>query len=211
MLCLLGVSTAHASTSIVIDNTYPSCGTRIAGNGTTATLLGQSFTATISGTLTSVTYKITSNGTPTDNLLIYFEADVAGSPSGVPLDTITKVDPADGIYTDVFAGAPSIVSGSSYWIVFTRSGAVDSSNYLVMCRNTSGVYAGGTNKDFSVTWQDQSPTDLSLTLLQDLPPSPALDTSATSTVNQTEQNVFNGFFVFLVTMWFVVWSFKKRS
>lgn len=41
-----------------------------------------------------------------------------------------------------------------------------------------------------------------------IPPPP--DTTSTSTVDQTQQNTYNGFIIMLMTMFFVVWSFKKR-
>jgi len=39
----------------------------------------------------------------------------------------------------------------------------------------------------------------------------ATTTEATSTVEQTQTNTFNGFIIFFVTMFFIVWSFKKRT
>jgi len=91
-----------------------------------------------SGFLTA--YLIIDTGSPADNAVITIQTDNAGHPSGTILGTWTK--PAGELsgscaqyISDEYTGL-GLTSGQSYWIVFSRSGAADSSNFYRYCQNS---------------------------------------------------------------------------
>jgi len=84
-------------------------------------------------------------GAPADNILITVQADSAGSPSGSAITNGTSNNVAGGglsttskTYTTfTFASAFTLTAGTSYWIVFQRSGATSDSDYYAIATNKS--------------------------------------------------------------------------
>ena len=98
-------------------------------------------------------------GNPTDNLEISIQGDNSGEPDGTPIgNTVTYPMQAtiDGCIVVVNGLAASLSAGTRYWVVFSRSGSNDSSNYLLLGVNDEIHPDAVAMRDVSGTWTDQS-------------------------------------------------------
>lgn len=94
--------------------------------------LGQPFTVSNTSAVTSVdAYYLAKNGSPTDNVLCDIYSDSGGSPGSILETSSTSIDsstlPARGTVgpqTFTFAGTTTLTAGTTYWLVFRRSGSV---------------------------------------------------------------------------------------
>jgi len=85
-------------------------------------------------------------GSPVDNLRVSTYTNVAGNP-GVLLET---VDVSPAAFTTVstwqdalLAGTTAMASGTAFWIVVERSGAIDAANYYIVVSEEALGYLGG--------------------------------------------------------------------
>jgi hypothetical protein len=89
-------------------------------SATTSTWLGQKFIPTSTGRLTKVDINIKTGTTPTQHLIVAVYSDSGGSP-GTLLATSSilssNISSSYGYLSARFAEAPSVVNGTSYWIV----------------------------------------------------------------------------------------------
>jgi hypothetical protein len=125
---------------------------------------GQSFTTTSAFSLAAVRIVISRTLSPADNWSLDIYADSASAPTGASLATSDVIAGADISATAhwhefVFASPPSLSSGTKYWIVLKRSGAVDASNYMVWYHSSGSVYGGGGRAlDNAGVWGAESAT-----------------------------------------------------
>jgi len=121
----------------------------------------QSFTPTISDTLTKISLNLKKTGSPS-NKTIRILTDANGSPSknlvaaGAygTLQT-SQISQNNFSWTDItFNTPPLLQAGTRYWI--TIDSAQDSSNYLLWGRDSTDSYLPGTGK-YSPNWNASSP------------------------------------------------------
>jgi len=118
-------------------------------------------------------------GAPTDNVVVSVEADSGGIPSGTPLASTNL--PASAFadtswYDGDFCSAPqewpeitvSLTSGSTYWLVVSRSGSASGSNFWIL---ETGV-GGGLKYYESGSWHTTSSISAygSVDIIGDSPP-----------------------------------------
>ena len=87
---------------------------------------------------------------PTDNLIVRIETDNAGEPSGTLVDAnaTTNVDGSTlttslAYITFTFTNPFALTNSTSYWIVLSRDGSRDTSNYYRVGYNNTGGYTSG--------------------------------------------------------------------
>jgi len=117
-----------------------------AGFGAAATNNGLAFRirSGAARTIASVTLNLKKFGTPVDNVVVAIQADSSGVPSGSDLATAGTV--AGGTITTSYADYTiditdvDIAADTTYWVVVTRSGAVDGiNNYSMQCRDNTNA------------------------------------------------------------------------
>jgi carbon monoxide dehydrogenase subunit G len=122
------------------------------GNG-----IAQSFAAPAIGSITRVVLTLEKSGSPTDNVVVEIRTDSGGAPSSTVLASASTgaAGLIVGTDTDVSFSVPcSLTPSATYWIVITRSGSFDVSNYPICGISSSDVYASGIKSLFSSgSWQ----------------------------------------------------------
>ncbi len=110
------------------------------------TIQKYALSVSVGGTAISVAHiniNLFKTGTPADNLVFAIQADSAGSPSGTDIITATiagtTFTTGSSPYTITFAPAQTLSTSTAYWVVLSRSGAQDASNYY----NYGAVNSGG--------------------------------------------------------------------
>jgi len=222
VLGILPVS-AFADETISLGDPTSSANQYVFGRSGDIHIVGQKFTPSDYTTDITVTFDIARTAAETDNVRVDIEADVGGHPSGVSLGSAqiagTSVANVGGAECDgavdnetfpTISGL-ALTSGTTYWAVLSRTGSLNTyPNTYVVCRNTNSVSDQYSQDDS--TWSASAKQFSGyLDLISGTPPEPpSTEGTATSTVNQTEQNTFNGVLVFMLSMFFVVWFFKKR-
>jgi hypothetical protein len=142
------------------------------GNITANTKAAWSFVAASNVQLTGIRLSAGENGTIADTFYVTIHDDASGSP-GTLLGTSNAL--GTGAFTAVglldqftFSTPISLTSGSTYWYVVQRTGAIDASNYLSVSHSSSSVVAGIGRKVWNgSTWSSLIETaDGAYTLLQ---------------------------------------------
>ena len=129
---------------------------------------GQSFQVPSTITCNKVELKLLKANSPTDNSVVRIETQSAGQPSGTLVDAnATKSVAASGLpspaadwVTYTFPGTFTLTSGITYWIVLSRDGARDATNYFLWAaglssltydssRKSSGSWATEANNEFN--------------------------------------------------------------
>ncbi len=122
---------------------------------------GAKFSATQTATANSSEARISLFNSPADNFRADLEADVAGVPSGVSLATYTI--PAGSLtgsfvnYTTNFTVSTAVVNGTTYWLVYSRSGSGDNTNaynvsYSAGSTGRAVYYSGAWHADTAVIY-----------------------------------------------------------
>lgn len=146
------------------------------GQATTNARLGQSFVITdddaSSLLMQYVNFICTKASSPTDDMYVEIQSDSGSdAPSGSVITNGTSNTVAGGTLTAstsqnvkfTFATPPTIVSGTKYWFVLRRSGAVDATNYFRPLGSATSVYSGGHQSTYDSTpgtWTDNAPADI---------------------------------------------------
>jgi hypothetical protein len=105
---------------------------RAFGDAAARTKIAGQFQVDIAADLLHFWLPLQKNGTPTDNVIVEIQTDAAGQPSGTVLysTSIPGTSLPDTIGIHVPAGVP-LATGTTYWIVLSRSGALDASKYYI--------------------------------------------------------------------------------
>lgn len=110
------------------------------GNG-----IAQSFVAPASGSLTQVKVGLDKTGSPTDNVVVEIRSNSGSSPSSTVLASASmgaaSISATAAMYS--FSVPVSLTPSATYWIVLTRSGSYDLSNYITWESSTADPYASG--------------------------------------------------------------------
>jgi len=140
----------------------PANSTRI-GEASSNTYQAQQFTATTSGTLTSLKYfERIFDGSPTDGLRFQIWTDSSDSPGSLITGATKDIAHADIVNggnswdisestTVTFATPPNITNASKYWVVIKRQGSVDATNYYNPWATSPSSYAGGIQRSGDAT------------------------------------------------------------
>jgi hypothetical protein len=146
------------------------------GNAASASSIAQSFTPGANMDVSDVRVILDKVLAPTDDVSLAIWSDSSNLPNAV-------IDTADNLYNGAnisttaswgefhFNTAVSLTSGTKYWIVLARSGAVDASNYYTMVVNNGSAYAGGGTSILNAgTWGAESATnDFAFQILTESP------------------------------------------
>tara|TARA_Y100000310_G_scaffold323609_1_gene384279 strand:- start:3046 stop:4959 length:1914 start_codon:yes stop_codon:yes gene_type:complete len=137
------------------------------GDNTASTKVAQSFQSSIAIDVDKITLRIRKILAPTDNVTVSIQADSAGEPDGSDIDSVNLAGTSlttSYVNTQFDLGSANALSASTtYWIVVTRSGAVDSSNYYEIEYQNTSVYASGQLKNFDSVTGNWETTDYGAT------------------------------------------------
>lgn len=115
-----------------------------------------SFVPSCSGTISSITSSVRNIGTPGDSPVVGVQANSGSVPSNTYLSsgTFTVSTSACGSTQAATLGAPvSVTSGTTYWIVWSRTGALDVSNRYGLCgQDGTGTDGAGTAGNDPNNW-----------------------------------------------------------
>lgn len=143
------------------------------------TWLGQSFVYTDalaeSIKVNDLTVMLRVSGAPADNVTCSIQADNgSGAPSGTTITNGTSATIAGGTLTTAYrpskftwATPPTLTSGTTYWLVFKRSGANDAANFYQILDANGSTYSSGTAASYTastLTWANIA-ADLKLQLV----------------------------------------------
>lgn len=106
----------------------------------------QSFQLTTGWYAYSVEINVHIEGSPGDSLQVELCSDGGGSPGAV-IDTVTvlgsEIDDQYAYVTFVLSAPTSLAAATTYWIVVSRTGALDGTNYYVWAVDEALSYASG--------------------------------------------------------------------
>ncbi len=129
------------------------------GDAAATTKRAMSFTETTEIIASQLCVALSKTGTPVDNTVLTLETDNVNKPSGTVLGTITIANSSLSTsivqYTNSFA-TTTFAANTKYWIVFSRSGAVDGVNYpRVAGQGSVNEYPNGNGSQYDgATWTD---------------------------------------------------------
>jgi hypothetical protein len=148
------VSSTHAL--FIEDTTDTVTRTSSTASSTTASMgddaaasakLAQSFSLTNLKRVNQVRIEIGKNGTPIDSVTVSIQTDSSGVPSGTKLASTTLASSSltsnQSLITFSLDQIVAVSSGTTYWVVFERTGAIDASNYYLWSRCTNNCYGSG--------------------------------------------------------------------
>lgn len=133
----LRVACSHAETRLQVAAT------------SAQTKVGQEFvvdTGSVVPIASGVRLRAMRSGSPADSLVVALYSSVAGAP-GVLLDSVSipvmELSRAFDWVTVQFGGGASLALGTPYWIVLSRSGAVDPNNMVIVAATRNATYPDG--------------------------------------------------------------------
>ncbi len=137
------------------------------GISTTPDERAQSFQYSIPVEVSKVDVVIATSSSPPDSLAIELREDSSGEPTGTLLGTVTiegSIIPSGAtLFTDlVFDNAPiSLSASTTYWLVFTRTGALSNSHHYHVYGDKAGnnYYTGGTFATDDGSWVNDTADD----------------------------------------------------
>jgi hypothetical protein len=156
----------------IVHSAYATFG----GSATTAAR-AQSFTPGANMDVNEIRVPIIKTASPTDNVTLSIYSDTGANLPNASIQAADNVYNGAAISTTPswlsfqFATPVSLTSGTKYWFVVERSGAVDGTNFYSVSTNTGSVYAGGGQSILvSGTWGAESATiDLTFQILTETP------------------------------------------
>jgi len=110
--------------------------------------LASPFTTTGAGTIHDITIALKKAGSPTDNTHVAIQADNAGNPSNTDLAYVnidnTTLTTSCADYNGTLDTTLALSASTQYWIVLTRTGSTNTTNYMFDCGATTGGNKSGT-------------------------------------------------------------------
>jgi len=161
----------------------------------------------------SVTLPIAGQGSPSDDVMVAIYSNAGGSPDtslGSAVLTSSVTATCDPYWSADITGL-TLLSGGTYWVVVYRSGSQSATDYYWDCVSSTG---SDTSK-YKTTgaWSNYGQSFEGEVLLSEIGGGgggSATSTTATSTIEQVQENTNWGFALFLASMWFIMWIFKRR-
>jgi len=193
-----------------IETTGATNGILVWGDATGGqTRLAQKVTVATAGTVETAEACFKENtGAPTDDVVLGFYTDNAGEPDA-PVAS-AQIDGTVGSTNQrhTFTFTPFAVTATDYWVVLSRSGSLDPSNFYSNC----GDDASGTEflYERSGSWNSYTGTgNIAFNVVTGSSTPPA--TTTASTINNPNQDMFNAIVVFFMSWFGVMWILRKRS
>lgn len=195
-------------------------------------LIAQEFTTGSACTLTSVSIRAAKFNSPVDHVKIEVRTDNgSNSPSATVLDSATaSPDPGAsyGTTTATMTGAVSLTAGVKYWVVFSRTGSLDSTNNYNAPLSTTGSGGFLNSQSFDGTsWSSQGGTYTNPIEVDgttggggggSASPYPTgytvfgnLASTSFSIVDNPVQDLFDGVILSLSAFFGTIWFFRKRK
>ncbi len=117
-------------------------GDNLIGRFASSTKVAQKIVPSAAMTVVSLGLNLKKSSTPTDNFKISIQTDNAGVPSGTELGSATLAGASIATsYTNyTLSVSASLSAGVTYWVVYERSGGLDSSKWF---ETTNGSNSGG--------------------------------------------------------------------
>lgn len=108
----------------------------IFGDGTGESKVGTTFTPSVTAPIAKFTFKLRKFGTPSDNVKVELYTNSADVPNTLLATATEQVSgtsiPAGTTFTEYdfnFPNGPTLQAETLYWIVVSRTGSLDASNY----------------------------------------------------------------------------------
>lgn len=120
-------------------------------------LAAQSFVAPSTASSWRVAARLRKQGSPADSVVLEIRTDNSGVPSSTVLGSasLTLDRAAHSVYSATISA--SLTASTTYWIVASRSGSLDASNYYTW-RQSFTAYAGGVGANYTGTWNTGTDT-----------------------------------------------------
>jgi len=193
----------------------------IPNNSTGPSAEGQTVEVVTSGTLGYIEAYIDKRDDPTGNVIIEVH-DITCDGSLLASGQIDNGELTNSMALyQIVLDTPFAVTAADVLCVTFDADALDSSNWFNIAGQGSGTYADGTIARFgdggAMFW-DPNGGDVQVAgyegeIIVDPDPDPETDMSlggATSTINQTQQNLAWSFVFFFCALFFITWFFKRR-
>ena len=135
----------YSNTDILVASNNIGGGTNYSTGTSTTIKRAQQFSPSSNGNLSVVKVKIAKTNSPTDTI----QCDIYSDNSNLPNISLASADSTidassltttSTYYSFTFTNGPSITSGTNYWIVLTRTGSVDATNYYTWRGSSSLTY-----------------------------------------------------------------------
>ncbi len=140
-LVQMATSTVYATTTPMGANTNVVC--QNIGDVYQRQIIAGAFNAS-SPYMPTVTFNLKNTGSPTDKIMIQVENNVAGHPGNGSIASTTVsaalLTSTQTAYSFTIPPAAAATIGNEYWFTFTRTGALDASNYAQICFNNNSTY-----------------------------------------------------------------------
>jgi len=180
------------------------------GGGPTNLYVASRFVPSCTGTISVTRVRFNHEASTNDDAVFLIQGDTGSAPDGVTQFTSDNAaQPGSGVadvdvtWTDTI----SVVNGVPLWLVATRSNPSGTGFYA--WEYTSGT---GDLKDAGAGWvAANTVVQWSATVVESGGGGGGGDTGgATSTPDQTQQNIYNAFTLFFVGAFFVIWLLRKH-
>lgn len=177
----------------------------------------QSFSSVGAGTASDMTIcavRANDSGN-TDDLRVGIYADVGtGQNTGSELAGFdlnwADITTSGASYTRSFDVPFDLSASTNYVIVMSRP-TFDATNYFADCGSGSSIYGIGGSYDVAGAWGTRTATvNFSMDVVESGGGGGEGFGGATSTVDQSQENLFSGFILFFITMFFTIWFFRKN-
>jgi len=183
---------------------------------------GVLFTTTGAGTTVGGTYCLYKEGSPVDNTFIDIYATASNLPTGsslghsdaIPTSALGAGSGGASLQTYTFASPVTLDAATQYALVVSMSGTRDTTNHPVVCGYVD-ANPWFDVKNNSGTWVDRGygsdHTTIAVVEGGGGGGGGATSTAATSTpVNDPNRDLFNGFLLFFMSFFGMVWLFRRR-
>lgn len=142
-----------STTDVTLVDITSDTGTENVGDSNNRLRIAQSFSLAAASVVNKVVGRIFKDGSPADNMVASIQADSSGVPSGTPLISASVAGASIGTsaanITFSFSTPLNLSASTTYWLVFERSGSVDSSNFYRINSNNGNPYADGVAKNYN--------------------------------------------------------------
>lgn len=124
--------------------------------------VAQSFTANVTGNVTSVEVRLFRTGNPAGNCWITMQANTAGSPTGTQLAVSRKYEniraqTAHMPVKFVFDSNTSVTAGTSYYFTFETDYAANDTAYMTLEGSTTAYFGNATKGWSGAAWTNLQP------------------------------------------------------
>lgn len=188
---------------------------RFGYNGTTDKLGAERFIAASDCHVVEISVDLLASGSPSDDVTLKLYSESADRPATL-LATGTNLDVTGGTATYTSDIEYDLTNGTEYFIVLGRTGADDTTNYYHWRgkdSNVGGIFIHGNLPSSWEVWDVTGGSGVYTVTSGEPSEEEATTTSATTTsitVSQDNQDLFNGFLLFFLGMWIIIYIFKRR-